>query len=271
MLYIVFFLTGCATLSPKQDLIRAPALEQEVRRTHPNCLISCPVGAPRDNIVVDHDAIILSSNKKTKFADWVAYKIIASYIEGPKRKRIWQKDPKIEAQFTFVPKDYKNLTRPPYNFDRGHQAPLGSLKNHDKWYVVNYLSNITPQARKLNQGSWNDVESEERKLVKRYREVYVLTGPYYDKYNTVDSPLNRRIKYMVPSGYWKVIAVKENDAIKTVSFIFPQKTPFRDNFCKYLASLSQVEKMTGLKLFGNKIILGEDHLANKVGCFTTRR
>ena len=135
---------------------------------HDNCLGSCPTGAANDNIIVDHDVIILSSNKETKFADWVAYKVTPANINGPERKRNWAKDPKIDAQFTLIPSDYKGMSEAPYFFDRGHQAPLAAFKNHNKWYVVNYLSNITPQKKNLNRGAWKALESTERKFAKHY-------------------------------------------------------------------------------------------------------
>ena len=73
-------------------------------------------------------------------------------MRGPKRERNWAKDPKIDIRYTFTPPDYKGMSQEPYFFDRGHQAPLASFKNHPKWYVLNYLSNITPQKKDLNRG-----------------------------------------------------------------------------------------------------------------------
>lgn len=260
-------LTGCTTLSPKTDRFRAAPLKLEEPRTHPNCLGKCPIGKDKNNIVVDHDAIILSSNKATKFADWVAYKIIPSYFKGPKRKRKWEKDPKIDAQYTFIAEDYKGLTQAPYNYDRGHQAPLGSLKNHPKGHVVMYLSNSTPQARNLNQGSWNDVEKQERKLAHHHGKVYVVTGPFYDKNNTIKTPIFKRINYTIPSGYWKIIAVQNRSgAVKYASFIFPQSTPYKDDYCKYLAKLAAVEKLSGLKFFSDELVVKDESLQHEIGC-----
>lgn len=214
---------------------------------HDNCLKSCPDG-PKDNIVVDHGVIVLSSNPKTKFADWVAYKTLPSYIIGSeKRSREWAQDPKIDAQFTFTPKDYAGMSQEPYLFDRGHQAPLGSFKNHPKWYVVNYLSNITPQKKYLNQGPWNDLEAAERKLLAKYEATYTLTGPYYDEKHVVEGPSIERFDYIVPSGYWKIISVKEGNQIKTVHFIFPQGVAFKDDYCGFLATAPAIEQLTQLK------------------------
>jgi len=215
---------------------------------HDNCLERCPSGSPEDNILVDHGVIFLSSNPTTKFADWVAYKTLPSYITGAeKHSRNWAQDPKIDAQFTFTPQDYAGMSKEPYLFDRGHQAPLGSFKNHPKWYVVNYLSNITPQKKFLNQGPWNNLEAAERKLLAKYEATYTLTGPYYDKNQSVEGPSIERFEYVVPSGYWKIISVKEGNQIKTAHFIFPQNVAFKDDYCSFLATAPSIEQLTHLK------------------------
>jgi endonuclease G len=272
----ITFPASCETHHSQPEFINPPTTQEEIKIVegaeketaiiHKNCLFRCPLGTSNDNIVVDHDAIILSSNKKTKFADWVAYKVVANDIKGPERKRSWAKDPKIDVQFTFVPQDYKGMSNDPYFFDRGHQAPLACFKNHPKWYVVNYLSNITPQKKHLNQGPWNDLESAERKLVKQYDEIYVLTGPYYDKNNVVKGPHIERLNYLIPSGYWKVIAIKQGEEIKTASFVFPQNVALRDDYCKYLASVPEIERSTGLKFFDDEALSQAPSLKGEIGC-----
>lgn len=247
--------------------INDPNKEEEI--FHENCLLRCPAGTLKDNLLVDHDIIVLSSNKKTKFADWVAYKVKIDYIVGPERLRNWAKDPNIDVQFTFIPEDYKDMSKIPYLFDRGHQAPLASFKNHPKWYMLNYLSNITPQKKDLNRGAWEKLESAERNLVKHNEVAYVLTGPYYDAKNIIKGPFVKRINYMVPSGYWKIIAIKQGDKIKTASFMFSQNTPSRDNYCKYLVNIPKIEQSTKLKFFGDNSFLLDGTLKNEIGCGNT--
>lgn len=235
---------------------------------HSNCLGQCPGEAANDNIVVDHEIIILSSNKITKFADWVAYKVIPANLNGPERKRNWTKDPHIDAQLTLIPNDYKGMSQEPFNFDRGHQAPLAHFKNHEKWYVVNYLSNITPQKKNLNRGAWRIVEGIERKLAKSHGEVYVMTGPYYDTNVIIEGPLNKRIPYVIPAGYWKIIALKQDNEIDTISFLFTQDTPLKANHCQHTKKISEIEKISGLKFFEavENFHVNENNLFKEVGC-----
>lgn len=235
---------------------------------HPNCLGQCPGGAANDNIIVDHEIIILSSNKITKFADWVAYKVTPANLNGPERKRNWAKDPHLDIKFTLIPGDYKGLSQDPFNFDRGHQAPLAHFKNHEKWYVVNYLSNITPQKKNLNRGAWRIVEGIERKLAKSHGEVYVMTGPYYDPNATLEGPLNKRVPYIIPTGYWKIISLKKGNEISTLGFLFAQDTPATANHCQHMKRISEIEKMSGLKFFEalENLHINENALFSDVGC-----
>ena len=231
---------------------------------HENCLNQCPTGTDKTNIVVNHDVIVLSANITTKFADWVAYKVNINYITGPKRKRYWSKDPVIDAAFTLTPKDYQGLSAAPYDYDRGHQAPLAAFKGHDKWYVVNYLSNITPQKKFLNQGSWNTLESKERLLAKNEEDVYVLTGPYYEDMQPMEGPQHRRIDYIIPSGYWKIIALKSSEGVQSLGFIFPQNTPKNADYCNYIRPIDNIEAITHLHFYNDNT--SENTLAEKLQC-----
>lgn len=243
------------------------AVKAEKGFSNKNCLVKCPDGTPMSNTVVDNDAIILSSNLETKFADWVAYLSLSTYLDGPSRDRNWAQDPEINERYTFIPSDYRGFSGSPFLFDRGHQAPLGSFRGHPKWFVVNYLSNITPQKRDLNQGSWRNLENAERVVVKKYGQAYVMTGPYYDKNNRVEGPPVQRMSYVVPSGYWKIIALQEKEGkIHVACFIFSQMTPRGENYCTKMVPLARIEQATGLKFFGGAPTLESPTLKSDIGC-----
>ena len=40
------------------------------------CMYGCPSGSPPTNDIIIRDIYILSSNDSTKFADWVAYRVM---------------------------------------------------------------------------------------------------------------------------------------------------------------------------------------------------
>ncbi len=66
-------------------------------------------------------------------------------------------------------------------FDRGHLAPAGNHKqSQEHCDETFFLSNIAPQVGAgFNRDKWEHLERYVRKLTKRYKNVYVCTGPLY--------------------------------------------------------------------------------------------
>lgn len=217
-----------------------------------SCLDYCPYHQNKtNNIIADHGIFILSQNKNTKFADWVAYRVIPKNINlAVKTSRYWQKDPKIPQKYALIPKDYEGAYQK-CDYDRGHQAPLASFKGAD-WKKTNYVSNLTPQKADLNRGAWLKLENYVRQLVfNKNKIIYVITGTYYDDGEKLcdfkNTRIAGRINYQIPSGYWKIIAIKEDSQLKIASFIFPQNSQRKDDFCQYQETLEKIENITGLK------------------------
>lgn len=84
--------------------------------------------------------------------------------------------------------------------------------------------------------------------------VYVLTGPLYEK--LMPSLPNTEEPHKIPSGYWKVVAIEKDSEVLTASFIFDQDTLRRAKYCSNLNSFEQVEKRSGLGLFGDIAVKG---------------
>lgn len=120
-------------------------------------LYGVPHGTPDSNKLIVRPIYVISNNSKTKFADWVAYRLDCDSASGDvKTRRQWKPDPALEDTDTLEPDDYKGA-HATLHTDRGHQAPLASFKGTKCWHQTNYLSNITPQSSDLNQGAMEDV------------------------------------------------------------------------------------------------------------------
>ena len=213
------------------------------------CLHGCPSGSPATNDIVVRDIYILSANDRTKFADWVAYRVTQGTI-GKSKGRVWRQDPWLADDETLEPSDYAGANAA-LKTDRGHQAPLASFSGTDQWAATNYLSNITPQKANLNQGSWKTLETAVRTLTSKpeINAVYVMTGPLYDR---IMPPMpGADESHIVPSGYWKIIATQGDSDIKVAAFLFEQETERRADYCtdSFVTSVRNVERKTGLDLF----------------------
>lgn len=224
-----------------------PLLVQATAEVHtPHCLAGCPSGTASTNDLIVRVNYTISSNDATKFVDWAAYRVHESMF-GTGCKRRWKPDPDLSDPETLEASDYKGA-HATIGTDRGHQVPLASFCGTDTWYETNYLSNITPQKSELNQGSWKYLEEDVRTLAERTQQsVYVLTGPLYER----DMPAlpGADEPHRVPSGYWKVVAMKHKDSVSLASFIFDQDTPRKTDYCSLSASLSDVESRAKLDLF----------------------
>ncbi len=252
-------------------LLLSPALAQEIQSDH--CLHGCPSGSPATNMVIIREIYILSNNSVSKFADWVAYKVTAETIQPKgKTKRKWKADPLLAENETLEPADYKDAHKV-LKTDRGHQAPLASFAGTPHWKDTNLLSNITPQKSELNQGPWNRLEGKVRDLAKKpeIEAVYVMTGTLYErdmpKLPKADEP------HKVPSGYWKIVAIKDDGSAKVAGFFFDQNTPRDADFCDHLNTVDDIEARSGLDFFDglvnskqNQIESGSSALASDLGC-----
>ncbi|MAL75013.1 MAG: endonuclease [Rhodospirillaceae bacterium] len=218
--------------------------ESEVHIVH--CLKGCPTGVPTTNDLIVRQIYALSSNDATKFADWVAYLVTRETIgTSNSLNRSWKTDPELDADETLEssPDDYKGANSQ-IKTDRGHMVPLASFAGTVFWRDTNYLSNITPQRSDLNQGAWLDLEIAVRELAWKHNEIWVLAGTLYE--NTEASLPGADEPHKVPSGFWKVVALKNG---RIAGFIFDQNLPRDTNFCDQLQPLEHIELRSGLDLF----------------------
>ncbi len=209
-----------------------------------HCIGRCPAGAETNQVIM-REIYTLSNNAKTKFADWVCYKVTPQTI-GKSKTRRWKADPALEEPQTLEPSDYKAAHKT-IQTDRGHQAPLASFAGTNYWKDTNYLSNITPQKSALNQGSWVKLEHTVRKLARQYGAVWVMTGPLYTKEMPklpgADEP------HVVPSGYWKIVIVKtgkKETPYQHAAFVFPQSAARKDSVCQYKTNILEIETKSKL-------------------------
>lgn len=206
-----------------------------------------PFGAPASNDLIIHDTYALSSNDDTKFADWVAYRLTIHEVDGDiGLDRNWKSEAWLDGEETLEASDYKSAYES-YDYNRGHQAPLGSFKRSVYASQTNHLSNITPQRSDLNQGPWKELESNVRELVMNGNIVYVMTGPLYERnmpaLPQADEP------HKVPSAYWKVVLMPMGSStFEHAAFIMDQNSGRKDAVSSKVVTIDEVEKRSGLDL-----------------------
>ena len=228
-------------------LIWASSLAVEPASASDLCLGGCPSGASPSNATITRSIYVLSNNPRTKFADWVAYRVTRETI-GKSNQRNWRADPDLPASETLEPSDYDGAPMA-LKIDRGHQAPLAAFSGTADWSKTNYLSNITPQSSQLNQGPWEKLEAAEIRLAQQpgVAAVFVVTGTLYERsvgtLPAADEP------HVIPSGYWKVVAIESSSGIVAAGFLMHQNTPRSANYCAHNVLIREVERRSRLDLF----------------------
>ncbi len=216
-----FLLGGLLAVSP---------VNADILSVH--CPLGCP-GNPESNDLIFGHIYALSNNPKTKLADWVAYEVNpVNYGVSPGRD--WGKEPLLDDRETLEVADYKGANRSQLQADRGHQAPLASFAGSRYWYEANYLSNITPQDKDLNQGPWKALEESIRHSATYEHPLFAITGPLYTK--TMPSLPNADEAHTVPSGYYKLVY----DQSGGIAFLMQQSSNRKDNFCSKIVDVSAI-------------------------------
>lgn len=240
------------------------AAAQEIHIVH--CFEgACPTGTPDTNDLIVREVYALSSNDETKLADWVAYRVTRETIgTSADLNRGWETDEFLDEDETLEAgsgrRDDYHGANSASDYDRGHQAPLASFAGTVFWRTTNIYSNITPQRADLNQGAWVALEDAVRDLAYAQREVWVVTGPVYER--EMPALGNAGEDHAVPSGYWKVIVNEHGHAS---AFFFDQATPRDADYCDHRMTLADIETRSGLSLFpGQSIEIAELDLA--LGC-----
>jgi endonuclease G len=227
---------------------------------------ACPSGAPVSNDLIIREIYALSSNDETKLADWVAYRVTRETMgSSADLNRGWQTDEFLDEAETLeagsgARDDYQGA-HGAHRYDRGHQAPLASFAGTPFWRSTNIYSNITPQSADLNQGAWVALEEAVRDLAWARREIYVLTGPLYER--EMPALGNAGEPHAVPSAYWKLVM---DGAGNSAGFIFDQATPRGDDFCDHIADLAEIERRSGLVLIGEGVSRAGSDLRSALGC-----
>ena len=203
------------------------------------------LAAPVDsNQIIHRTWYSLSYNERYEQADWVAYSLTSSEVDGlTPRKDSFKPDPLI-ITYTADDDDYSGS-----GYDRGHLIPAADMKMSELSMASSfYYSNMSPQHPSLNRGIWRSLETVVRNWAKDEGQVYVVTGPVLAK---------GVIKFIgddevgVPKYFYKVIYDPTIGNRKAIGFILENSDGNDLPLESYAVSVDSVESFTGLDFFYN--------------------
>jgi endonuclease G len=198
--------------------------------------------------VVEHTYYSLSYLEEHEQAEWVHYKLNSSMLKGEiPRKKNYTLDRKVSTGSAKT-SDYTNS-----GFDRGHLVPAADMKmDFTSVKEAAYMSNISPQKPKFNQGVWKKLEENARDLAKK-TELYITTGGVL---SSADLKKIGKNNLSVPDQFYKIIYDTKNQ--KMFAYLMPNKKI--DSREKYVVTVDSIETLTGIDFYHQL----DDELENKL-------
>lgn len=179
---------------------------------------------------------------------WAAYKVMRHSGEHGARPSGFRVDDRTRSKVrteVYVRSGY----------DRGHMAPnyaMAVCHGEAAQRASFLMSNVVPQLHGLNAGLWKDLELRiAQRYTERYGEVWVTVGPVFDPAVPARriGPIDTRVR--VPDAFWLVVARRTSEGrLLAEALIVPHREIWRDqDLSRYLVSIDEVERVTGLDLF----------------------
>jgi endonuclease G len=110
------------------------------------------------------------------------------------------------------------------------------------------MSNISPQSRNFNQGIWRELEELTRDWAKKYKRLYIVSGPVLSV--EPKGYIGKENEVAVPTAYYKVILDLDEPEQKAIAFILDNEVNY-DPLYKFATTIDEVEDLTGINFFAD--------------------
>ncbi len=195
--------------------------------------------------LVVHCAMMLSYNEKHEQPDWVAHIVTPDVSEGNLTRTNDFREDSLVKTGSATKDDYWDS-----GYDRGHIAPSADFRWSAQAISESYFySNMSPQRPEFNRERWAELENWIREAVLGANEqIIVIAGPVLrDGLPQLTQGPN---KVSIPEYCYKVVLDIEGPNQKAIGFVLPNKScPYP--VISYAVSVDSIERLTGLKFFGN--------------------
>ncbi|MCC6726045.1 MAG: DNA/RNA non-specific endonuclease [Saprospiraceae bacterium] len=194
--------------------------------------------------VIKHKYYTLSYVEKFELPEWCAYELTAERLNQPwvERADDFRPDPAVPTGSSSL-EDYRRS-----KYDRGHIVPAADMAFSTEASSETFLmSNISPQESGFNKGVWRELEELTRDWAKRFKHLYVVTGP------VLTQPIKFWIgenQVAVAPSFYKVMLDLSEPEVKAIGFIVPNQTS-TERIESFAVSVDEVEQLTGINFFQN--------------------
>lgn len=191
-------------------------------------------------IPISYTGMNIGFNPSLHIPNWVAWQLTDIETQGTEpRTNKFLADDNIPGSAD--PFDYNYS-----GYDRGHMAPAGDMKWDKKANAESfYMTNIIPQVKALNTGTWKKLEEKCRQWARHYGDIYIVCGPIL-----TDPPIEYigDSRVCVPRRFFKAILALDYERPRAIGFIMPNaKVP--GGMQEAAVSIDRIEQLTGYDLF----------------------
>lgn len=226
-----------------------------------------------NNYLLFKNQYSVSYNRDRGIPNWVSWHLDSTWRGAAARQDDFRPDQTL-------PQGFPRVTQTDYSgsgFDRGHHCPSADRTSTIADNSATFLmTNMMPQAPGNNQGPWERLEDFSRTLLPG-NELYIVAGGVGVGGTGSNGGVTTTLangKVTVPSYTWKVIVVLpigESDVqrvdanTRTIAVIMPNRDNIRnDNWQKYIATVDQVERLTGYDFFSNVPTQIQDQIESRL-------
>jgi endonuclease G len=192
--------------------------------------------------LIHHKYFSLSYLEKHEQAEWVSYKLTVDMLNAPKvpRTNYFNPDYSVSTGSSFH-KDYSGS-----NYTRGHLVPAADMAFDQKGMEESFfMSNISPQKKAFNGGIWRELEELTRDWARKYKTIYVVTGPLLNR-NSYNKIGKNRVS--VPEMFFKIIIDIDNLEQKGIAFLIPNKKS-ELKLSNFVVTIDSIESLSGINFF----------------------
>jgi endonuclease G len=215
----------------------------------------------------------LSYNNEKGTPNWTNWHLDSTWTtDFADRQDDFRVDNTLPSTFKRVSNGFQFGT---YGFQRGHMCPSADRTSSDDDNSATFLmTNMVPQAPGNNEGPWRFMEDYIRDQLNETNELYIVSGgagvggqSSTGHWNSIIDTAGNTVT--VPEVTWKVVMVLPNltgddvsrvsTSTRTFGVIMPNDDSIEhDQWQKYLATVDQVEALTGYDFYSNVPTLVQD-------------
>lgn len=230
-----------------QLTVAGSAIAQPAVSAQERCKEFLAYGLPNDQgRLLCRTGFALSHDDAKKSPRWVAQRMTSErLIPKVARSDRFIPDPDLPKGQRAELDDYRGS-----GYDRGHMAPAADMRwSKEAMQESFYLSNMAPQVGPgMNRGIWSDIESAIRRWVASRGELFIYTGPIFEK-ETSNKTIGQN-QVAVPTHFYKVVF--DPIRVETIAFVVPNAPHASRRIDEFITSVRDIESRSGLD-FLNRI------------------